>query len=305
MLEEHVANQLDGQLFPYLPSTDGADANGTGKPAAIVPSSFRSAPTPPPGPMQSASGSLRSQRPNWHRAGTTGSSIASSTTGVGSLRDGSRGPAAFNGRDANRQRLIIFVAGGVTYSEMRSAYQVGQALGKEVIIGAVQHPPSSNSRILLISRALPHLSTQARLTSSRRSHLSKTSSRSASPASAPGRPISTLSTHPSRSTKSSLRDRKPSASRSCSTRCIGRRLCRPCCRPRLRQSRPPLRAARAAATSAWRAQHRARPRAATVRQGRRRQARRRRRRRRRASFRASDALRPANLRTPADDDDDP
>jgi hypothetical protein len=31
--------------------------------------------------------------------------------------------------------LIIFVAGGVTYSEIRSAYQIGQALGKEVIIG--------------------------------------------------------------------------------------------------------------------------------------------------------------------------
>jgi syntaxin-binding protein 1 len=31
--------------------------------------------------------------------------------------------------------MIIFVAGGITYSEMRLAYTVGQALGKEIFIG--------------------------------------------------------------------------------------------------------------------------------------------------------------------------
>ena len=31
--------------------------------------------------------------------------------------------------------MIIFVAGGMTYSEMRLAYTVGQQLGKEVFIG--------------------------------------------------------------------------------------------------------------------------------------------------------------------------
>jgi syntaxin-binding protein 1 len=31
--------------------------------------------------------------------------------------------------------LILFVAGGITYSEMRLAYTIGQSLGKDVYIG--------------------------------------------------------------------------------------------------------------------------------------------------------------------------
>jgi syntaxin-binding protein 1 len=34
-----------------------------------------------------------------------------------------------------RQRIILFVAGGITYSEQRMAYLVGKALNKDVIIG--------------------------------------------------------------------------------------------------------------------------------------------------------------------------
>lgn len=34
-----------------------------------------------------------------------------------------------------KQRIILFIAGGVTYSEMRLAYTVGQSLGKDVYIG--------------------------------------------------------------------------------------------------------------------------------------------------------------------------
>jgi syntaxin-binding protein 1 len=39
------------------------------------------------------------------------------------------------GNTEGKQRMIIFVAGGITYSEMRLAYTVGQALGKEIFIG--------------------------------------------------------------------------------------------------------------------------------------------------------------------------
>ncbi len=35
-----------------------------------------------------------------------------------------------------RQRVLLFVAGGMTYSEMRSAYQISERLGKDVYIGS-------------------------------------------------------------------------------------------------------------------------------------------------------------------------
>jgi hypothetical protein len=34
--------------------------------------------------------------------------------------------------------MIIFIAGGVTYSEMRLAYTLGQSLGKDIYIGKYQ-----------------------------------------------------------------------------------------------------------------------------------------------------------------------
>ena len=60
--------------------------------------------------------SLRSQKPSWHKA----------TRGAGTQND-------------NRQRLIVFVAGGMTYSEMREAYLLSKSLSKEIIIGQYPH----------------------------------------------------------------------------------------------------------------------------------------------------------------------
>ena len=56
--------------------------------------------------------SLRSAKPSWHRTARTGG--ASSET---------------------RQRLLVFVAGGMTYSEMRETYLLSSQLGKDVFIG--------------------------------------------------------------------------------------------------------------------------------------------------------------------------
>lgn len=33
-------------------------------------------------------------------------------------------------------RVILFIAGGMTFSEMRSAYEVGEKLNRQVIIGS-------------------------------------------------------------------------------------------------------------------------------------------------------------------------
>ncbi|KAK1235695.1 syntaxin binding protein 1 [Marasmius sp. AFHP31] len=56
--------------------------------------------------------SLRSQKPAWHRAARPGAASES------------------------KQRLLVFMAGGMTYSEVREAYQLSSSLNKEIYIGS-------------------------------------------------------------------------------------------------------------------------------------------------------------------------
>ncbi|KAH9851922.1 Sec1-like protein [Lenzites betulinus] len=101
VLEEHVSNKLDPTLFPYVKDSPAV---------APPPSSLRSSPAIQPAV------SLRSQRPSWHKA--------------------ARGASTQND---TRQRILVFVAGGMTYSEMREAYLLSKSLNKEIIIGST-HP---------------------------------------------------------------------------------------------------------------------------------------------------------------------
>ena len=96
-LQDQVSGKLDPAAFPYVKDFPQST------PAA---SSAR--------PTMTPTSSLRSAKPSWHRAARTG------------------GPAV-----ENRQRLLVFVAGGMTYSEMREAYLLSSQLGKDIFIGAV------------------------------------------------------------------------------------------------------------------------------------------------------------------------
>ena len=55
--------------------------------------------------------SLRSQKPAWHRAPKTAAVLD------------------------NRQRVLVFIAGGVTYAEIRETYQLSNSLQKDIYIG--------------------------------------------------------------------------------------------------------------------------------------------------------------------------
>ncbi|KAI0284481.1 Sec1-like protein [Russula brevipes] len=96
VIEDQVSGRLDTVGFPYV--KDYPQATSTV-------SSARPTPTP--------TTSLRSARPNWHRAARTGGVAAE-----------------------NRQRLLVFVAGGMTHSEMREAYLMSNQLGKDIFIGS-------------------------------------------------------------------------------------------------------------------------------------------------------------------------
>lgn len=57
--------------------------------------------------------SLRSQQPKWINKARPGVSVMDNT----------------------RQRLLVFVAGGMTYSEIREAYQLSTSLNRDIYIG--------------------------------------------------------------------------------------------------------------------------------------------------------------------------
>ncbi|KAJ3865846.1 MAG: Sec1-like snare protein [Lentinula lateritia] len=73
-------------------------------PSAVpIPTSLRS---PPP------AGSLRSAKPSWHRAARPNATVE------------------------NKPRILVFVAGGMTYSEIREVYQLSTSLNKDIYIGS-------------------------------------------------------------------------------------------------------------------------------------------------------------------------
>jgi len=81
--------------------------------------------------------SLRSAKPSWHRAARTGG--ASTET---------------------RQRLLVFVAGGMTFSEMREMYLLSSQLGKDIFIGTAAQLVLINETyidgMVVVDRIDPH-----------------------------------------------------------------------------------------------------------------------------------------------------
>ncbi|GAA95215.1 uncharacterized protein L969DRAFT_92521 [Mixia osmundae IAM 14324] len=96
MLEEHFANRLDRTTFPYTQNPPTTTTQG--------------AKDVRPGAV-AAPASLRSTRPRW--------------------TDRKGKPA-----NAPRQRAIVFVAGGATYAEVRTVYQLSQLLSKDILLGS-------------------------------------------------------------------------------------------------------------------------------------------------------------------------
>ncbi|KAN0061373.1 syntaxin binding protein 1 [Thecaphora frezii] len=117
MIEDHFAGKLDQATYPYVrdapPETSSLAASG--RDSALARVGFGgSAPQPQ---TRAQPSSLRSAKPTWHQKG----------------RAGAGGNAE---RTENRQRVMVFVAGGMTYSEIRSAYQISSKLNKECYIGS-------------------------------------------------------------------------------------------------------------------------------------------------------------------------
>ncbi|QRV74171.1 Ras opposite protein [Ceratobasidium sp. AG-Ba] len=105
VLEEHFSGKLDASVFPYV-----RDAPPSAAPLGSSLGSFRA--SPQPAAQAAAPTSLRSQKPSWHKA-----------------------PVNRTG-EAAKQRILVFVAGGMSYSEMRTVYTMSNSQNKEVYIGS-------------------------------------------------------------------------------------------------------------------------------------------------------------------------
>lgn len=116
LLEEQATNRLDSTLFPYfrdIPPEASIPAVASHRAGSLRPALSAQRTETNGSAVGPGGGSLRSARPTWHKAPS----------------------ARVEANTASRQRYIIFVAGGITYSEQRLAYLIGEALNKEVIIG--------------------------------------------------------------------------------------------------------------------------------------------------------------------------
>ncbi|KAG9128259.1 vacuolar sorting protein VPS33/slp1 [Ceratobasidium sp. 392] len=122
VLEDHFSGKLDASVFPYV-----RDAPPVAPPLGSSLGSFRSSPQPA-AQAGSAPTSLRSQKPSWHKA-----------------------PARGTG-EAAKQRVIVFMAGGMTYSEMRTVYAVSNTLNKDIYIGSTH--PTTPARFVNDLRAI-------------------------------------------------------------------------------------------------------------------------------------------------------
>lgn len=140
MLEDHFAGKLETATYPYVrdgpPESAAGMSSMVGGASVLVSSAIggRDSPLGRIGSGNSAAGSrpqpssLRSAKPTWHQKGRpgAGTSASSSTSLTGGQER----------RDGTRQRVIVFVAGGMTFSEVRSTYQVSERLAKDVYIGS-------------------------------------------------------------------------------------------------------------------------------------------------------------------------
>lgn len=156
MVEDHFTGKLDQSTYPYVKDAPpelassspsylpGALANtGRDSPLARVAGAAGLSSSPGSGASARPSGapsSLRSAKPTWHqkpRGGGAGAGTGGGGGGMGSSHSSFETRSGSSSiRDETRQRVMVFVAGGMTYSEVRSIYQLSDKLHKDGYIGS-------------------------------------------------------------------------------------------------------------------------------------------------------------------------
>ncbi|KAL4402456.1 syntaxin binding protein 1 [Malassezia pachydermatis] len=171
MIEDHAMDRLEQSMFPYVrdappeaplssqiasrsasitsSATDMATSmlhsaihatGGKDSPLARVGFGFDGSSSSRNQSLRTGTTSLRSARPTWHQKGRSESVPNLSTTGVGAgaTTAGARTTSRILTESSNptSQRVLVYMAGGMTYSEMRTAYQVGKRINADVYLGS-------------------------------------------------------------------------------------------------------------------------------------------------------------------------
>lgn len=156
-VEDHFAGKLDQATWPYVRDAPPEVASAA---AGYLPNALAGSGRDSPlarvglgggggggssGSMSSGSSSrpagapssLRSAKPTWHQK-PRGAGGVNGGGGEKSLSTFDGGSTRSSGsiRDETRQRVLVFVAGGMTYSEIRSVYEISRKYNKDGYIGS-------------------------------------------------------------------------------------------------------------------------------------------------------------------------
>ncbi|KAJ3039950.1 vacuolar sorting protein VPS33/slp1 [Rhizophlyctis rosea] len=133
IMQEQARNTLDTQIFPWITEPPASEVGGLAPaPAAIRQTTARAAANALQPPDPNYPNSLRTTRPSWATKRPVGKKEDDAAGGSGEKE---KKEEASGDLRKNGPRIILFVLGGVTFSEMRSAYEVMRETGREVIIG--------------------------------------------------------------------------------------------------------------------------------------------------------------------------
>ena len=145
VMEDHITGAIDPLVFPFTQEQLVEPENQS---VGAVPVGMQSASDKPAPQSSYKSGSigtsLRSNKASWSKKsdmrgeGLLGHGYTGSGSGMSQLAGKSGGGTSSQAAIARAKsaRLIVFVAGGLTYSELRSVYEVANALNREVFIGS-------------------------------------------------------------------------------------------------------------------------------------------------------------------------
>lgn len=175
MLEDHSMGRLEQAMFPYVrdappeaplssqiaarsmsitsSATDYATSmlhsaisatGGKDSPLARVGWGFDQSSSSRGQTMRTGTTSLRSAKPTWHQKGRQ-QSVSGASTGatVGAGGTAARSALLEESSNPTAQRMLVYIAGGMTYSEMRTVYDVSKRLNTDIYLGMYRCSPQA------------------------------------------------------------------------------------------------------------------------------------------------------------------